>query len=131
MTEYITKHFTKDELSCRGSGEYSYEGGFIAELQELREECGFPFNITSGCRAADYNAAIGGHPNSLHLTWNPYYGVHACAIDMVLPSSEQLAILVELALEREFSVGLNKKHNFVHLDMRTRFTGRPPKLWVY
>lgn len=131
MTEYVTEHFTREELACNGSDEFNYEEAFLCALEELRQECGFPFNVTSGCRAPDYNAAIGGHPNSMHLTWNPKYGCKACAVDIVMPSGHKLATLVEYALEKGFSVGLNKAKNFVHLDMRTMFTGRDSTVWVY
>ena len=42
------KHFTKDEFACSHTGNNEIEDKFIEMLDILRENCGFPFVITSG-----------------------------------------------------------------------------------
>ena len=45
------KYFTEDELKCRHTGECKMDKDFMKVLDEIREECGFAFVITSAYRS--------------------------------------------------------------------------------
>ena len=43
----ITKNFTTDEMKCPCCGECKMDQQFMANLQRVREQCGFGFRINS------------------------------------------------------------------------------------
>lgn len=83
---------------------------FVCKLDLLRQECGFPFRITSGFRTEKHNAAIKGAQRSAHLLGR--------AVDISCGGGEAYAIL-KLALKYGFfGIGI-KQHGagkLVHLD---------------
>ena len=44
------KHFKREEFDCQVTGTNNMEREFLEKLDELREACGFPFEVTSGYR---------------------------------------------------------------------------------
>ena len=48
------KYFTADELKCQHCGAEGIDGYFMAKIDNLREELGFPFPVTSGYRCPDH-----------------------------------------------------------------------------
>jgi hypothetical protein len=135
-------YFTKEELQCKcGCGTMELAEGFAEELDGLRGVYGHPLIPTSACRCPDHNRMVGGHRNSLHLTFNLHWNTRTCAIDVKRPDSSLMASLVGVALERGLSIGIAP--TFVHLDWRsqtctepsegtgTGFFTRPTVLWTY
>ncbi|MEM8921607.1 MAG: D-Ala-D-Ala carboxypeptidase family metallohydrolase, partial [Pseudomonadota bacterium] len=63
-------HFHQAELACRCSrfcgGEYWHDPDFLDALERLRALVGKPLVINSGHRCAQWNAAVGGAPLSMH-----------------------------------------------------------------
>lgn len=125
----ISKHFSRAELACRGTGELKLAEGFIEALEALRETYGYPMVVTSCCRTVEHNQKVGGHPASLHLIGNPKWGVDTCAIDIARPSGDRLHRLISFALRQGWSVGLAK--TFVHLDRRSFYLQLPPVFYTY
>lgn len=125
----LSKHFTRAELACRGSGELKLADGFLEALEALREVYGYPMVVTSCCRSVAHNKAIGGHPRSLHLIGNPHWGTDTCALDIQRPSGDRLHKLISFALRQGWSVGL--AGDFVHLDRRSRYLQLPPTFYTY
>lgn len=107
-------NFSIAELACRCAGRfcggaYWHDAEFLDALQTLRDEIGRPFVITSGHRCAQWNAAVGGAPNSRHKT---------IAVDISLTGHDRFA-LRDAAKRIGFTgVGLGK--TFIHLDRRVR-----------
>ena len=48
MSEF--KYFNRDEFQCQHTGKNEIQDKLIHQLDKLRENCGFPFIITSGYR---------------------------------------------------------------------------------
>ena len=135
-------YFSDTELRCKcGCGAVELQEGFAEALDNLRAVYGYPMIPNSACRCPDHNRMVGGHHNSLHLTFNPHWNTKTCAIDVARPSADRLGTLVEVALRRGFSVGLAP--TFVHLDWRSQcciipadrelgtVQHKPPVLWTY
>jgi len=114
------KYFTVKELECKGSGVCLLAPGFGNALDALREAYGKPMKVNSACRSFKHNAAIGGHPNSAHVYDHPSRELKGSyAVDIHCTDSSERAKLVILALDRGWSVGIQK--TFVHFDRRTDY----------
>lgn len=114
---FDNQFFTKEELKCKGNGELKLAPGFLGELIWLRQIFGKPMIVTSCCRSAEHNEAIGGNPRSLHLTENPHWNTGGTlAIDILTKTEEYREELMRVARELGWSVGHGK--GFLHLDKR-------------
>ena len=119
------KYFTEDELKCSHTGECKMDKEFMKVLDEIREECGFAFVITSGYRSPK-------HPIEAKKS-RP--GAHASgkAVD-ILVHMEQAYKVVEVALRFGIKrIGVSQKGDvgarFIHLDMDE--TRAAPRIWSY
>jgi uncharacterized protein YcbK (DUF882 family) len=123
MSDY--KYFKDSELACKHTGENGMDVAFMKIVEAIREECGFPFRVSSAYR----------HPTHPIEAGKQKPGAHASgkAID-ILVSMEQAFILVEVALKHGIiGIGISQKGpvgtRFIHLDMdesRSR-----PRIWSY
>lgn len=124
--------FTDQELRCPETMEYVLSPSFGKRLDELRDLYGKPMVLTSAARSRQHNKNIGGHPRSLHVYDYPFYDTGGCcAVDVRIRDRSDRVLFVKLALEQEFSIGINFKHNFVHVDDRSRILGLPQALFGY
>lgn len=65
---YSPLHFTPSEFACKcGCGFCAPSTGLVIALDFFRRVWGQPVRITSGCRCASHNKAVGGVPSSRHL----------------------------------------------------------------
>jgi hypothetical protein len=110
--------FSADELRCTGSGMLIVSDQFMDELQLLRNELSRPMRLTSACRSAEHNRAIGGHPRSLHVCDEPARSEQdgCLAVDVAIVDGTYRGHLVSTAWRLGWSVGWHK--SFVHLDRR-------------
>ena len=123
-------HFSRSELACPMTDELRLATGFGEALERLRVELDAPIYLTSACRSPIHNTKVDGHPRSLHLTVNEYWGTGGCcAVDVVATDGEYRAKLITLALDQEWSVGVAS--NFIHLDQRSRYCGLPQVVYHY
>ena len=140
----LTGHFRAYELWDPDTKQIGFEEGFLEDFEQLRIIYGSPINPTSGCRsgvtirrliAEGYNP----HPNSLHnmenAKWQNEQGepLMCCAVDIEIPPN--LDLFLRSALRTGWSVGMNPKRGFFHLDRRSRYVKLPhtlpPKTWFY
>jgi uncharacterized protein YcbK (DUF882 family) len=119
------KYFKDSELACKHTGENGMDVAFMKVIEDIREECGFPFRVSSAYR----------HPTHPIEAGKSKPGAHASgkAID-ILVSMEQAYKLVEVAYKHGIiRIGIAQKgpigSRFIHLDMdesRSR-----PRIWSY
>lgn len=112
------KHFTLDEFKCRETGQNEIKPEFVEALDQLREDCGFPFIISSGYRSPTHSIEAA----------KPTPGTHTqgIAADIAVSDGTQRRIIIEKALKLGFNgIGVAKK--FVHVDIRTT----TPVIWTY
>jgi hypothetical protein len=62
------KYFTLDEFNCKETGENKMSHNFLIMLDRLREECDFPFVITSYRSSALREDKLTGRLHSMQLT---------------------------------------------------------------
>ena len=87
-------------------------------LQEARSAVKLPFIINSAYRTPEYNAAVDGSPNSMHLTGQ--------AFDISLDNHDKFLLLA--ALRDAGFTGFGGYTNFIHADTgRERWWGQD---WV-
>lgn len=123
-------YFTLAELKAESLD--VFHPGFIDKLIELRERLDKPINPTSCVRTSKYNKEIGGSVRSLHISDLPTRkGQKGCmAIDIAIPNPAYKVELIKLALSLDWSVGINDKKHFVHLDRRVDI-GEPQAIFSY
>jgi len=119
----MAKYFTRDELACSHCGEYKFDDDFLELLDTLREECGFPFPVSSGYRCPLHPIeAAKRHPGA-HTTGR--------AVDIAV-SHGQAYKLLEVAIAHgvpRIGVQQNGDGRFIHLDWDVT---RPyPRVWSY
>lgn len=112
------KYFTKEEFACRETGENKIVSEFIQKLDELREECGFPFYISSGYRSPRHSLeAVKDKPGTHTL---------GIAADIAVSDGVQRRKIVETALSLGFG-GIGVAKTFIHVDIRET----TPVIWTY
>ena len=102
---------------CSETGEQGIDPDFVTDLDELREACGFPFNINSGYRSPRHSIeAAKGEP-----------GEHTRgAADVECFDSHKRYIIIQKAMELGFT-GIGVAETYVHLDKRIT----EPRFWPY
>ena len=110
MSIRITENFTVDEMQCKcGCGACNMDMDFMLMLQRMRTARGKAMKIISPYRCPEWNAKVGGAPDSYHMKGR--------AADIYAPNGKEMFILLELAVENGFSgIGIGK--NFIHVDNR-------------
>lgn len=118
------KNFTTEELNCSCCGETNESLEFrelMDIVQEMREELGFSFKVTSAYRCPD-------HPIEAKKS---KYGQHSIAAIDINVWGEKALNLIELALAKGIKgIGVSQKGphktRFIHLDMRETYA-----IWSY
>lgn len=130
----LTKHFTTEELACKHCGLAKFHPGFLETFEQLRVKLDAGMTPTSGCRCAEHNASIPGHPRSLHVGDTPAHadkGQRGClAVDIAAVDGAYRGRLFALAWASGWSIGWNAKKGFLHLDRRD-FIGMPQTSFDY
>ena len=130
----ITPNFSTEEMHCQchyGCGQDTMDDEFMRMLQQLREEAGFAFRISSARRCELHNSDISSHKTKA--------GIHTYgkAVDILTGHINTTSVLnlVKQAQAIGFTgLGLNfrgdRKSRFLHLDNRdSEFS--PPAIWTY
>ena len=112
------KYFSRDEFKCAETGNNEIQDEFVHALDKLREECGFPFAITSGYRDPSHSVEAKKEKAGQHTL--------GIAADIAVSGGSQRFIIVSKAMELGFS-GSGVAKTFVHVDIRTT----DPMLWCY
>lgn len=124
--------FSERELRCKGTGIIKLDIRFATALPQLRLSWGRPMNPNSVCRAPAHNLAVGGRPNSWHLTENPERPSWGCmSIDTQWrdwPVADKLAF-ARLAWKLGWAVGLHD--GFCHTDRRGDCPGWNQTVFIY
>ena len=134
----ITPNFSTEEMHCQcsyGCGQDEMQDEFMRMLQELREQAGFAFRISSGRRCQLHNSDI----SSLKMK----AGIHTFgrAVDILTGhiNTSSVLNLVKLSQSIGFTgLGLNfrgsRKSRFLHVDNRDSTMDSPfsqPAIWTY
>jgi len=95
---------------------------FLDRLQQLRSRVGFPFQITSGYRCPDHNAAVSRTGRA---------GPHTTgqAVDIAVNGPQRFEIMAEFAKFGFTGVGIAK--TFIHLDTLAADEAPRPTSWTY
>jgi uncharacterized protein YcbK (DUF882 family) len=122
----LSEHFSRVEFSCRcGCGFDAVAPGLVDLLERTRSIFGRRMVITSGCRCAAHNRAVGGSQQSQHLAGR--------AADIHVASTQHRHALVAAFLQAGAS-GVGVAKGFVHGDVGLADADRGilrPALWTY
>ena len=103
----ITKNFTTDEMKCPCCGKCEMDMEFMANLQRVREQCGFGFKINSAYRCAEYNAKVSSNTRGQHATGQ--------AVDVSMKDRYKRYELLMKAIFSEFFKDIAISKTFIHL----------------
>ncbi len=109
----LARHFSRREFACRdGCGFDTVDAQLLEVLTVVREHFDAPVTITSGCRCAEHNAAVGGSPNSQHLLGR--------AADFVVQgvAPDEVADWLDRTYAGRLGIGRYPKSGFTHVDSR-------------
>lgn len=126
----VSKYFTLQELGAHDWNQFHPE--FINHLNDLRHVLAFPLHITSGARSKEHNEKVGGSARSLHVWDDPFYPAQkgCMAVDVAIANPTLKPEIVKTALILGWSVGINDKKRFVHIDRRVDI-GLPQAVFSY
>jgi len=121
------KYFTEDELKCSHCGKSGMDSNFMARIEALREQLGFPFPVNSAYRCPEHPIEARKSKAGAHSTGH--------AIDIGV-QGQKAHTLLDAALEAGFTgIGINQKGSsgrFIHLDDIENSPQRPrPTVWSY
>lgn len=122
----LYQYFSKGELASKDDGTVNLDPRFERELLTYRRTYGKPLFVNSCCRTPKHNKAVGGSPNSYHLTEHPQRN-GTMAIDLAVTGGKQRREMVKLALDLGWSVGVYQ--TFIHIDRRGDLEGKEPVLF--
>jgi len=102
------RHFTTEEFKCRDCGRNEIKSEIIELLDRARALADVPFNISSGYRCPEYNAAVGGVEDSAHTK--------GLAADIKCLRSRARFKMIAALLECGFTrIGISD--DFIHVDI--------------
>jgi uncharacterized protein YcbK (DUF882 family) len=112
------RYFKLSEFDCKETGENKMDTSFLSLLDELREECGFPFTITSGYRSPNHSIEKAKNKPGTHA--------QGIAADIKVTSGWERYVITQKALELGFT-GIGIARGFIHVDTRAG----TPVIWSY
>lgn len=133
MSDRLTEHFTRAELSCRCCGAMLYSSEAIARLEELRVALGYPMPITSGYRCPSHNSEVSSTGKTgPHTIWE----ANSIAVDINIHDQHAVHLLDDARARGWTGIGIQQKGHrstrFVHLDRLVDAPGHHrPTLWSY
>ena len=111
MDVRVADHFHRSEFACPcGCGFAAADVELLGVLERLRLLYDQPLHITSGCRCARYNDAVGGAVHSFHLK--------GLAADFQIRGEDPAAISDILDGMYPDRYGIGSYPSWVHIDMR-------------
>lgn len=118
-------YFSDAELSCSCCGKNEFDSEFLALLNQLREQCGFPFPVSSGYRCQFHPVEASKKQLGAHTTGK--------AVD-ILVYGDRAQKLLQAALNAGIQrIGISQKGDiksrFIHLDVCHDLPS--PALWSY
>lgn len=117
------KNFSVVEIGCKHCGEIPHTKtftNFMDKLQQLREDCDFPIQVSSIYRCTEHDIAVGGK------------GMHSEGAADILVNGADAYIVLKNALRLGFTgIGIKqtgrRDQRFIHVDTRST----TPVVWSY
>lgn len=125
-TTQITEHFSVDEFicPCTECSDQFIDDELVNKLEIVRTAVG-PLKITSGYRCPAHNKAVGGEPNSAHMS-----GLAADIQPIPLNVDDLDKMYLEMYKIYD-NIGDGRRFNFVHVDVRPKKPNGLKRTWSY
>jgi len=107
----LSENFARHEFACScGCGFDTIDAATLEVLEEVRRYFGRPVIVTSGARCREYNASVGGVPESQHILGR--------AADIKVQDHPPMAV-ADFIAERFPSASIGRYITFTHVDTRS------------
>jgi uncharacterized protein YcbK (DUF882 family) len=122
-----SKHFTENELKCKGGcGRAEMDADFMVKLEQIREYLGKPMLLSSAYRCPDYNKNVSSTgENGPHTTGK--------AVDILCYGNDALELINLVTDVGINGLGISQKGSlssrFIHIDDIE--VGNRPWVWTY
>ena len=130
MGKYLTPHFSKAEMTCRGTGECEMDEEFMELLERIRMEYGKGMIVTSGFRAPRYNQTISPKTGGT----GPHTTGRAADILVAGPDAYTLIKIAQTLGATGIGISQKGPHSkrYIHIDnLGTDYSGPRPYVWSY
>ena len=118
----VKNYFSPDELACSHCNGKGFIKSALDSFNSIREECGFPFIVTSAYRCPE-------HPIE-KAKLKPGAHSRGTALDVKYKNDEQLITILRSALNHGVErIGINEQQRFIHLDFDV--VNQSPAYWQY
>lgn len=117
------RFFSKKEFLCQHCGQDGIQPEIVKVLDKMREQCGFPFVISSGYRCEDHPIEAAKATPGTHQK--------GYAVDIAVRGANALAV-IRSAMEHGIKrIGVNQKGSgrFIHVDCDP--DRQSPAIWSY
>ncbi len=119
------RYFTPEEMACRHCGECEMDMFFMAMLDAMRDDLGFPLPVNSAYRCPIHDKAVGG--KGAHTTGQ--------AVDIAVYGERASQLLTQAVVTGIGGIGI-KQHGphagrYFHLDTIDADTHPRPAVWTY
>ena len=110
LSKISLRYFERSEFACKHTGINRINDEFLANLDELRHRCGFPFVINSGYRHKSHPVEVDKSVGGTHTK--------GIAADVLALNGRERGLIVKNAVEMGCFNGIGIEGRFIHLDMR-------------
>jgi len=119
-------YFTAKELTCKcGCNTLEFDLTFLETLNKIREECNFPFVVSSAYRCPNHPVEARKVKPGAHSTGK--------AVDILCSGEDALEVIRVAQANGIKRIGVQQKGSgrFIHLDACTEKDGYPTAIWSY
>lgn len=102
-------NFTPSEFTCPCCGLNNVDHTLVRVCQRIRDHFDAPFEVSSGSRCPSHNKAVGGVPNSRHLSGR--------AVDFRIRGRTAAQVLPIAQSQSEICYAYAIDGNYVHMEM--------------
>lgn len=107
----LSTNFTSEEFRCKCPCQrLVVDARLVRAVQQIRDLAGVSVTINSGYRCSEHNKAVGGEPNSEHMTGRAADISATVGVDRLRELARDIIYI--------HGIGTDRERGFLHVDVR-------------